>query len=64
MHPFVQEVTESRETTEKIKEHVKDITQQYEDFKVNISKYTISSSRGSRASHTIVLGACWKEVLG
>ena len=58
-HPLEREVTESWETTEKIKEQVKDITQQYKDFKVKINIYTISSWCGSRESHKIVLGACW-----
>ena len=42
-HPLAREVTESWETTEKIKEQVKEITQQYEDFKMKINRYTISS---------------------
>ena len=53
------EETKSREIAEKIKEQVKEITQQYDEFKVKINEYTIFSSRGSRESHKIVLGACW-----
>ena len=42
-HPLEREVIECRETNEKIKEQVKEVTQQYKEFKVNISGYTISS---------------------
>ena len=57
-------LTGTQEIAEKIKEQVKEITQQYDEFKVKINEYTIFSSRGSRESHNIVLGACWKELLG
>ena len=63
-HPLAREVTKIWETNEKIKEQVKNIIQQYEDFKLKINEYTISNWRGSRAIHKIVLGACWQEVLG
>ena len=59
-HLLEHEATESREIAEKIKEQVKEITQQYDEFKVKINEYTIFSSRGSRESHKIVLGACWQ----
>ena len=64
-HPLEHDLTNNREIIEKIQEQVKEITQEYEDFKVNIIGYTISSSwRGSSAIHKIVLGAYWQEVLG
>ena len=63
-HLLEREVTQIQEISEKIEEQVKYITQQYEEFKVKIKNYTISSWRGSRASHKIVLGACSQAVLG
>ena len=41
--PIEQEVTESMEIIDKVKDQVKEVTQQYEDFKIKISDYTISS---------------------
>ena len=40
--PLEHELTNNRDIAEKIKQQVKEITQQYEDFKVKISGYTIS----------------------
>ena len=54
----------SQEIAGRFKKQVKAITQQYEDFKLNITEYTMSSQHGSRASHKIVLGDCWKGILG
>ena len=42
-HPLEQEVTKSHKISENVKEPVKDITQEYEYFKLKISGYTLSS---------------------
>ena len=62
-HPVTQDLTTIHEIVEQFKEQVKVITQQYEYFKLTITKYTMSIQRGSRESHKIVFGACWKWVL-
>ena len=41
----------------KVKKVVDEVKQQYEDFKIKINEYTISSWRGSRTSQNFVLGA-------
>ena len=41
-----------------MKEQVEEVKQKYDDFKIKINEYTISSWHGSRESHKIVLGAC------
>ena len=42
-HPLAHDLTGSQEIIEKVKEHVKEITQQYEDFKQEINEYSMSS---------------------
>ena len=42
-HPVSHDLTTRQEITEKIREQVKDITQKYEYFKINITEYTMSS---------------------
>ena len=62
-HPREQDVAYYRDISDKMKEKVEEFKQQYEDFKIKISGYTISSWRGLRVSHKIVLGAYWHKIM-
>ena len=42
-HPLAHDLTGSQEIVEKVKQQVKEITQQYDNFKQKISEYTMSS---------------------
>ena len=42
-HHVTHDLTTSQEVTERIRWQVKEITQQYEYFKININEYTMSS---------------------
>ena len=42
-HPLKQDLLESQDLAEKIKTQVKEITQQYNDFKLKINEYTMSN---------------------
>ena len=61
-HPVTHDMMASKEIADRVKEQAWVITQQYEYFKLNITEYTMSSQRGSRVSHKIVVGACWQGV--
>ena len=56
-HPLKQDLLGSQNIVERIQVQVKDITQQYAEFRQNINEYTLSNKHGSRASHNIVLGS-------
>ena len=42
-HPLAHDLIGSREITDRVKEQIKEITQQYDDFKQKISEYIMSS---------------------
>ena len=42
-HPLAHDLTRIQDIVEKFKEKMKDITHQYEDFKLKINEYTMSN---------------------
>ena len=42
-HPLKHDLTQSQEIVEKVKEEVKEINQQYDNFKLKINEYSMSS---------------------
>ena len=61
-HPITHDLIVSQEIADKVKGKVTNITKKYAYFKIKINEYTMSSQRGLRVSHKIVLGAYWQGV--
>ena len=63
-HLIQKTLTNCQSIANKVQLQVREIVQQLEYFKDKTSAHTLSTWRGSRASHKTMLGSCWKGVLG